>query len=187
MGWNYSISQKICTRFLLCCALLWLYIDWISHIHQAYFTGTGAIVRLPQCQQSNPDEYFMWIHYERLHNHNKAKHNTTVCIFLGIYCTYRSQSSTVASSVALNVGPGPAWRTMLIALHKLYYNTQLNRLLTFIFSVHGSHESILSSLIKLLQYGKHMLHTHKYSYRNVHTTPDNVDTKVNIWRMALNS
>ena len=24
---NYSISQEICTRFLLCCALLWLYID----------------------------------------------------------------------------------------------------------------------------------------------------------------
>ena len=32
------------------------------------------------------DTYFMWIHYERLHNHNKAKHNKTVCIFLGIYC-----------------------------------------------------------------------------------------------------
>ena len=34
----------------------------------------------------NVDKYFMWIHYERLHNHNKAKHNKTVCIFLGIYC-----------------------------------------------------------------------------------------------------
>ena len=34
----------------------------------------------------NMDTYFMWIHYERLHNHNKAKHNKTVCIFLGIYC-----------------------------------------------------------------------------------------------------
>ena len=33
----------------------------------------------------NMDKYFMWIHYERLHNHNKAKHNKTVCIFLGIY------------------------------------------------------------------------------------------------------
>ena len=31
----YSISQEICTRFLLCCALLWLYTDWFSHIHQA--------------------------------------------------------------------------------------------------------------------------------------------------------
>ena len=34
----------------------------------------------------NMDKYFMWIHYERLHNHNKAKHNKTVCICLGIYC-----------------------------------------------------------------------------------------------------
>ena len=34
----------------------------------------------------NMDKYFMWIHYERLHNHNKAKHNKTVCIFIGIYC-----------------------------------------------------------------------------------------------------
>ena len=37
----------------------------------------------------NMDKYFMWIHYERLHNHNKAKHNKTVCIFLGIYCRLR--------------------------------------------------------------------------------------------------
>ena len=36
----------------------------------------------------NMDKYFMWIHYERLHNHNKAKHNKTVFIFLRIYCTY---------------------------------------------------------------------------------------------------
>ena len=35
----------------------------------------------------NMDKYFMWIHYERLHNHNKAKHNKTVCIFLG-YTVY---------------------------------------------------------------------------------------------------
>ena len=35
----------------------------------------------------NMNKYFMGIHYERLHNHNKAKHNKTVCIFLGIYCT----------------------------------------------------------------------------------------------------
>ena len=39
----------------------------------------------------NMDKYFMWIHYERLHNHNKAKHNKTVCIFLGIYCTVQTR------------------------------------------------------------------------------------------------
>ena len=37
----------------------------------------------------NMDKYFMWIHYERLHNHNKAKHNKTMCIFLRIYCIER--------------------------------------------------------------------------------------------------
>ena len=37
----------------------------------------------------NMDKYLMWIHYERLHNHNKAKHNKAVCIFLGIYCIAR--------------------------------------------------------------------------------------------------
>ena len=37
----------------------------------------------------NMDKYFMWIHYEQLHKHNKAKHNKTVCIFLGIYCIHR--------------------------------------------------------------------------------------------------
>ena len=41
----------------------------------------------------NMDKYFMWIHYERLHNHNKAKHNKTVCIFLGIYCMKHSEQN----------------------------------------------------------------------------------------------
>ena len=88
---HYSISQEICTRFLLCCALLWLYIDWFSHIHQAYFTGTGQSNDCPSVSKAtlmNMDKYFMWIHYERLHNHNKAKHNKTVGIFLGIYCIW---------------------------------------------------------------------------------------------------
>ena len=35
----------------------------------------------------NMDKYFMWIHYERLHNHNKAKHNKTV-YFLGYTAMY---------------------------------------------------------------------------------------------------
>ena len=41
----------------------------------------------------NMDKYSMWIHYERLHNHNKAKHNKTVCIFLGIYCKYSKNNT----------------------------------------------------------------------------------------------
>ena len=43
----------------------------------------------------NMDKYFMWIHYERLHNHNKAKHNKTVCIFLGMYCIRLCNNNTM--------------------------------------------------------------------------------------------
>ena len=78
---TYSISQEICTRFLLCCALLCLYIDWFSHMNQANDCPSASKATL-----MNMDKYFMWIHYERLHNHNKAKHNKTVCICFGIYC-----------------------------------------------------------------------------------------------------
>ena len=53
------------------------------HIHQGCFAGTGAIVRLPQCQWSKPDEYGKISHGITTTKHSKAK---TVCIFLGIYC-----------------------------------------------------------------------------------------------------
>ena len=50
----------------------------------------------------NMDKYFIWIHYERLHNHNKAKHNKTVCIFLGIYCIVLAPASTTTAIVTAN-------------------------------------------------------------------------------------
>ena len=53
------------------------------HIHQGCFAGTGAIVRLPQCQWSTPDGYGKISQCITTTKHSKAK---TVCIFLGIYC-----------------------------------------------------------------------------------------------------
>ena len=53
------------------------------HIHQGCFAGTGAIVRLPQCQWSKPDGYGKISQCITTTKHNKAK---TVCIFLGMYC-----------------------------------------------------------------------------------------------------
>ena len=53
------------------------------HIHQGCFAGTGAIVRLPQCQWSKPDVYGKISQCITTTKHSKAK---TVCIFLGIYC-----------------------------------------------------------------------------------------------------
>ena len=63
-----------------------------------YFPISIRLTSLALCQSNdcpsaskatlmNMDKHFMWIYYEWLHNHNKAKHNKTVCIFLGIYCT----------------------------------------------------------------------------------------------------
>ena len=88
--------KKYAHGFLLCCALLWLYIDWFSHI---YISLTSlALWQSNDCPSTskatliNMDKYFMWIHYERLHNHNKAKYNKTVCIFLEIYCMFKQQT-----------------------------------------------------------------------------------------------
>ena len=55
-----------------------------THFHQGCFAGTGAIVRLPQCQWSKPDGYGKISQCITTTKHSKAK---TVCIFLGIYCT----------------------------------------------------------------------------------------------------
>ena len=53
------------------------------HIHQGCFAGTGAIVRLPQCQWSKPYGYGKISQCITTTKHSKAK---TVCLFLGIYC-----------------------------------------------------------------------------------------------------
>ena len=53
------------------------------HIDQGCFAGTGAIVRLPQCQRSKPGGYGKISQCITTTKHSKAK---TVCIFLGIYC-----------------------------------------------------------------------------------------------------
>ena len=58
------------------------------HIHQGCFAGTGAIVRLPQCQWSKPDGYGKTSQCITTTKHSKAK---TVCIFLGIYCNGTEQ------------------------------------------------------------------------------------------------
>ena len=55
------------------------------HIHQGCFAGTGAIVRLPQCQWSKPGGYGKISQCITTTKHSKAK---TVRIFLGIYCMY---------------------------------------------------------------------------------------------------
>ena len=52
------------------------------HIHQGCFVGTGAIVRLPQCQWSKPDGYGKVSQCMTTTKHSKA---VTVWLFLGAY------------------------------------------------------------------------------------------------------
>ena len=61
------------------------------HIHQGCFAGTGANVRLPQCQWSKPDGYGKISQYITTTKHSKAN---TVCIFLGVYCTSHAKYSS---------------------------------------------------------------------------------------------
>ena len=61
------------------------------HIHQGCFAGTGAIVRLPQCQWSKPDGYGKISQCITTTKHSKVK---TVCIFLGIDCNSPRPSDT---------------------------------------------------------------------------------------------
>ena len=72
------------------------------HIHQGCFAGTGAIVRLPQCQWSKPDGYGKISQCITTTKHSKAK---TVCIFLGIYCTRRICNTPNANDKTCCLGP----------------------------------------------------------------------------------
>ena len=78
---------------MLCCALLWLYIDWFSHIHQAYFTGT-----VPAKQP-----WWIWIN--------------TSCEFIMNDCITTTKQSTTkqcAYFLGYTVSTGPVLRWMLL-------------------------------------------------------------------------
>ena len=72
------------------------------HIHQGCFAGTGAIVRLPQCQWSKPDGCGKISQCITTTKHSKA---VTVCIFLGIYCSY-SMWNFWLNAFGINGPPG---------------------------------------------------------------------------------
>ena len=91
---------------MLCCALLWLYIDWFPISIRLTSLALWQSNDCPNASKAtlmNMDQCFMWIHYERLHDHNKAKHNKTVCIFLRIYCKLISRWSQCPISVIMSV------------------------------------------------------------------------------------
>ena len=93
----YSISQAICTRFLLavlCCGYTLTDFPISIRLTSLALRQSNDCPSASKATLMNMDKYFMWIHYEELHNHNKAKHNKTVCIFPGIYCNAAIACST---------------------------------------------------------------------------------------------
>ena len=68
----------------------------------------------------NMDKYFMWIHYERLHDHNKAKHNKTVCTFLGIY--YTLSDISWENAVQNVISRGQRYRLAQLTTQSPYHN-----------------------------------------------------------------
>ena len=87
--WGTVYPKKYTHGFVVLCfvVVMQLFImnshEVLIHIHQGCFAGTGAIVRLPQCQWSKPDGYGKISQCITTTKHSKAK---TVWIFLGIYC-----------------------------------------------------------------------------------------------------
>ena len=71
-----QILHKTCPCFFLLCWVVVIvsaldgFLWFFTHILQGYFTGTGAIIWLPQCQWSNPEWYgqkleqLEWLHSE---------------------------------------------------------------------------------------------------------------------------
>ena len=104
---TYSISQEICTRFcfaVLCCGYTLTDFPISIRLTSLALWQTNDCPSASKAILMNMDKYFMWIHYERLHNHNKAKHNKTVCLFLGVYCTSNRQW-LASSATALLMEP----------------------------------------------------------------------------------
>ena len=97
--WPYTVyPKKYAHGFVVLCFVVVMQSfimnshEVFIHIHQGCFAGTGAIVRLPQCQWSKPDGYGKISQCITTTKHSKTK---TVCIFLGIYCITTSMLHVV--------------------------------------------------------------------------------------------
>ena len=74
---------------VLCCGYTLTYFPISIRLTSLALWQSNDCPNASKATLMNMDKYFMWIHYERFHNHNKAKHNKTVCTFLGTYCIER--------------------------------------------------------------------------------------------------
>ena len=104
-GINTVYPKKYAHGFffaVLCCGYILTYFPISIRLTSLALWQSNDCPSASKATLMNMDKYFMWIHFERLHNHNKAKHNKTVCIFLGIYCTWWDYFRTSIPSRAMN-------------------------------------------------------------------------------------
>ena len=120
--WSYSISQEICTRFcfaVLCCGYTLTDFPISIRLTSLALWQSNHCPSASKANLINMDKYFMWIHYERLHNHNKAKHNKTVCIFLEMYCTCRVELTACHFTANRRIAFGPKSRNTFATTESL--------------------------------------------------------------------
>ena len=114
---QYS-PRNMHTVFALLCFVVvihWLIFPYPPGLLR-WHCGNLTIAPVPAKQTlMNMDKYFMWIHYERLHIHNKATHNKTVCIFIGIYCNSLTPCFLISVS-AMIPGNGLHWKYSYFSL-----------------------------------------------------------------------
>ena len=117
------------------------------HIHQVCFAGTGAIVRLPQCQWSKPDGYGKISPCITTTKHSKAK---TVCIFLGIYCSKRDPILIQQNS---HRWPRANLRNIIVPLKMFDYGF-LELSIAFVYSQYSPVSIFIFLILDILQFIK---------------------------------
>ena len=139
------------------------------HIHQGCFAGTGAIVRLPQCQWSKPDGYGKISQCITTAKHSKAK---TVCIFLEIYCMLNFQQQTTRSPlmggwiVRRRSSDLPRYKDRLVRLREPCYTSKCSY----------DHLTFLIRIVKtvfILKRPLFLIFVHRYSNTIYVTLPEN--------------
>ena len=121
------------TVFALLCFVVvihWLifpYPSGLLHWHCGNLTIAPVPAKQPWWKWIN---IILWIHYERLHNHNKAKHHKTVCIFLGTYCiSSKGKCSDMCNFTVTNITREYRWQRIISPGQKAIYFLLINRVI----------------------------------------------------------
>ena len=129
----YSISQEICTRFLLCCALLWLYINWLIFPYPSgllhWHCGNLTIASVPAKQP-----WWIWIN--------------TSCEFIMNDCITTAKQSTT-KPCAYFLGYTVSWFYSMGYTVNIWSQTQLYGGRLFISIIHWNQSAVAYGISQL--------------------------------------